>query len=71
VYPRPSGRRKNERELDYRLAKALWAFTENRIGVRFRYEWRDNAGIRDRSYGNETGAGRHRGLGSRGPPRKR
>src|SRR6476659_2900126 len=31
--------RKWERELDYRLFKALWAFTENRIGVRFRYEW--------------------------------
>jgi uncharacterized protein len=68
---RASRAREWERELDYRLAKALWAFTENRIGVRFRYEWRDNAGNWFRSYGNETGAGRRRGLGSRGPPRKR
>ena len=33
-----------ERELDYRLAKALWAFTDNRIAVRFQYEWHDVAG---------------------------
>jgi nuclear transport factor 2 (NTF2) superfamily protein len=54
--PPPSGRRKWERELDYRLAKALWAFTENRVCVHFRYERRDNAGNWSRSYGNETGA---------------
>jgi uncharacterized protein len=42
-----------EREHDYRLAKALWAFTDNRIAVRFRYEWHDGAGNWFRSYGNE------------------
>jgi uncharacterized protein len=42
-----------EREHDYRLAKALWAFTDDRIAVRFRYEWHDNAGNWFRSYGNE------------------
>ena len=42
-----------ERELDYRLVKALWAFTDNRIGVRFQYEWHDDAGHWIRSYGNE------------------
>ena len=41
------------RELDYRLAKELWAFTDNRITVRFRYEWHDEAGNWFRSYGNE------------------
>jgi len=41
------------RELDYRLAKALWGFRENRIAVRFQYEWRDAAGAWFRSYGNE------------------
>jgi nuclear transport factor 2 (NTF2) superfamily protein len=42
-----------EREHEYRLAKALWAFTGNRIAVRFRYEWHDAAGNWFRSYGNE------------------
>jgi nuclear transport factor 2 (NTF2) superfamily protein len=42
-----------ERELDYRLVKALWAFTDNRIGVRFQYEWHDASGRWFRSYGNE------------------
>jgi nuclear transport factor 2 (NTF2) superfamily protein len=42
-----------EFERDYRLAKALWAFTENRIAVRFQYEWSDAAGQWHRSYGNE------------------
>jgi len=42
-----------ERELDYRLAKALWAFTGDRIAVRFRYEWHDASGAWFRSYGNE------------------
>ena len=42
-----------EREFDYRLTKALWAFTDNRIAVRFQYEWHDDAGNWFRSYGNE------------------
>ena len=41
------------RELEYRLAKALWGFRENRIAVRFQYEWRDAGGQWVRSYGNE------------------
>tara|TARA_R110002072_G_scaffold42064_10_gene117880 strand:+ start:8698 stop:9204 length:507 start_codon:yes stop_codon:yes gene_type:complete len=41
------------REQEYRLAKALWGFRENRIGVRFQYEWHDAAGQWFRSYGNE------------------
>jgi uncharacterized protein len=45
--------RKWAHELDYRLVKALWAFTDNRIGVRFQYEWHDGAGRWYRSYGNE------------------
>ena len=45
--------RKWARELDYRLKKELWAFTDNRIGVRFEYEWHDEAGQWYRSYGNE------------------
>ena len=45
--------RKWERELDYRLKKTLWAFTENRIAVRFEYESRDLDGQWWRSYGNE------------------
>ncbi|MFI4917705.1 MAG: DUF1348 family protein [Phycisphaerales bacterium JB060] len=46
-------RGKWSRELDYRLAKALWGFRQNRIAVRFQYEWRDTAGQWSRSYGNE------------------
>lgn len=46
--------RKWARELDYRLIKELWAFTENRIAVRFAYEWHDNSGNWYRSYGNEN-----------------
>ena len=42
------------RELDYRLIKEIWAFTDNRIAVRFAYEWRDAAGQWFRSYGNEN-----------------
>ena len=45
--------RKWERELDYALRKALWAFTGDRIAVRFQYEWHDAAGQWWRSYGNE------------------
>lgn len=41
------------REHDYRLKKTLWAFTENRIAVRFEYEWHDDAGQWFRSHGNE------------------
>jgi uncharacterized protein len=42
-----------ERELEYRLVKDLWAFTDDRIAVRFQYEWHDVAGQWHRSYGNE------------------
>lgn len=45
--------RKWERELDYVLRKGLWSFTEDRIAVRFQYEWHDAAGQWYRSYGNE------------------
>ena len=45
--------RKWARELEYRLIKELWAFTDNRIGVRFAYESHDAAGQWWRSYGNE------------------
>lgn len=41
------------RELDYRLAKSLWCFTDTRIGVRFQYEWHNPDGLWFRSYGNE------------------
>ncbi|WP_295958780.1 nuclear transport factor 2 family protein [Rhodoferax sp.] len=46
--------RKWAKELDYRLVKELWAFTGNRIAVRFAYEWHDAAGQWFRSYGNEN-----------------
>ncbi|MET3442474.1 nuclear transport factor 2 (NTF2) superfamily protein [Variovorax paradoxus] len=46
--------RKWERELDYRLKKTLWAFMDNRIAVRFEYEWHDAAGQWFRSHGNEN-----------------
>ena len=46
--------RKWDRELDYRLIKELWAFHENRIAVRFAYEWHDDSGNWYRSYGNEN-----------------
>ena len=46
--------RKWARELDYRLIKELWAFKDNRIAVRFAYEWRDDLGCWFRSYGNEN-----------------
>ncbi|HWT36125.1 MAG TPA: nuclear transport factor 2 family protein [Paraburkholderia sp.] len=46
--------RKWDKELEYRLIKELWAFTDNRIAVRFAYEWRDDAGNWFRSYGNEN-----------------
>jgi uncharacterized protein len=58
----PSGRaqivaflsRKWTRELDYRLIKELWAFRENRIAVRFAYEYHDDSGNWFRAYGNEN-----------------
>jgi uncharacterized protein len=50
------------RELDYRLIKALWAFGDDRIAVRFAYEWRDAAGGWFRSYGNENWEFDERGL---------
>lgn len=46
--------RKWAKELDYRLIKELWAFTDNRIAVRFAYEWHDDSGQWYRSYGNEN-----------------
>ena len=46
--------RKRNRELDYRLIKEVWAFRENRIAVRFAYEWHDDGGHWFRSYGNEN-----------------
>lgn len=46
--------RKWERELDYRLIKEIWAHSDNRIAVRFAYEWHDSAGQWFRSYGNEN-----------------
>jgi nuclear transport factor 2 (NTF2) superfamily protein len=47
-------RRKWDRELDYRLIKELWAFQDDRIAVRFAYEWHDDAGNWFRSFGNEN-----------------
>ena len=47
-------RAKWEKELDYRLVKSLWAFSERRIAVRFQYEWRDESDSWFRSYGNEN-----------------
>ncbi len=46
--------RKWNKELEYRLIKELWAVTENRIAVRYAYEWRDDSGNWFRSYGNEN-----------------
>lgn len=46
--------RKWARELDYRLIKEIWTFAENRIAVRFAYEWHDADGKWFRSYGNEN-----------------
>jgi len=59
-------RRKWNKELDYRLKKTLWCYTENRIAVTFEYEWHDDSGQWYRSYGNElweyddAGLNRHR-----------
>ena len=54
--------RKWDRELEYRLIKELWAFTDNRIAVRFAYEWHDDSGQWYRSYGNENWEFDERGL---------
>jgi hypothetical protein len=47
-------KRKWARELDYRLIKEVWSWSDNRIAVRFAYEWRDDSGHWFRSYGNEN-----------------
>ena len=47
-------RAKWDRELDYSLRKELWAFSDDRIAVRFQYEWHDSDGQWFRSYGNEN-----------------
>jgi uncharacterized protein len=46
-------KRKWAKELDYRLKKELWSFMDDRISVRFEYEWHDDSGHWYRSYGNE------------------
>ena len=58
-------KRKWAKEIDYRLKKELWAFGENRIAVRFEYEWHDEAGQWYRSYGNEMWEFDERGLMAR------
>jgi nuclear transport factor 2 (NTF2) superfamily protein len=55
-------RRKWAKELDYRLVKELWAFTANRIAVRFAYEWHDDSNQWYRSYGNENWEFNERGF---------
>jgi hypothetical protein len=54
-----------ERELDYVLRKSLWGFRNNRMAVRFQYEWHDLAGQWFRSYGNELWEFQDNGLMSR------
>lgn len=54
--------RKWQREIDYRLIKELWAFTDNRIAVRFAYEWHDDSNNHFRSYGNENWEFNDQGL---------
>ena len=54
--------RKWQRELDYRLIKELWGFRENRMAVRFAYEWHDANGQWFRSYGNENWEFSEQGL---------
>jgi nuclear transport factor 2 (NTF2) superfamily protein len=55
-------KRKWAKELDYRLIKEVWAWGENRIAVRFAYEWHDDSGNWFRSYGNENWEFDSRGL---------
>ncbi|MBX8516616.1 nuclear transport factor 2 family protein [Pseudomonas cichorii] len=57
--------RKWAKELDYRLIKELWAFTDNRIAVRYAYEWHDDSGNWFRSYGNENWEFEENGLMAR------
>jgi nuclear transport factor 2 (NTF2) superfamily protein len=45
---------KYAKELNYKLCKELWAYTDNKIAVRFAYEWHDISGQWWRSYGNEN-----------------
>ncbi|WPJ97453.1 nuclear transport factor 2 family protein [Coraliomargarita algicola] len=47
-------RRKWAKEHEYKLKKTLWAFSDNRIAVRFEYEWRDDSGQWFRAHGNEN-----------------
>ncbi|WP_288491593.1 DUF1348 family protein [uncultured Acinetobacter sp.] len=54
--------RKWKKELEYRLIKELWAFTDNRIAVRYAYEWHDDSGNWFRSYGNENWEFEENGL---------
>ena len=54
--------RKWTRELDYRLIKELWAYNENRIAVRFAYEFRDDSNQLHRAYGNENWEFNEEGL---------
>lgn len=54
-----------QRELDYRLIKELWAYSDDRIAVRFAYEWHDASGQWWRSYGNENWAFDAHGLMAR------
>ncbi|MCB8874358.1 nuclear transport factor 2 family protein [Acidisoma silvae] len=54
--------RKWNKELDYRLIKEVWAYSGNRIAVRFAYEWHDDSGNWFRSYGNENWEFDARGL---------
>jgi uncharacterized protein len=58
-------RRKWARELDYRLIKEVWGFRENRMAVRFAYEWHDDSGNWFRSHGNELWEFSPQGLMSR------
>ena len=51
-----------QREQEYRLIKELWAFSEQRIAVRFAYEWRDHSGQWYRAYGNENWEFNEHGL---------
>jgi nuclear transport factor 2 (NTF2) superfamily protein len=57
--------KKWEKEQDYRLKKELWSFGDNRIAVRFEYEWHDGAGQWYRSYGNELWEFNEEGLMAR------
>jgi uncharacterized protein len=54
--------RKWRKESEYRLIKELWAFTDDRIAVRFAYEWRDADGAWYRAYGNENWLFNENGL---------